>query len=174
MIEINAQSPESDADFPERSREMYYLMGENMTHILGEEGPDWRTEVEFRKWKNDVLLVGLAKDTIHILLLDSRGLRGFLSYSTPSGSSDIYVNEIQIRTSARKDGVTLRRLLERFYNKIENLPQKTIRTYANQRNHESQQLLLKAGFKIESSTDRGNRFTASKFSLPGTRVSSGH
>ena len=162
MIELDAQSPGSDPEFAVWAREMYYLLGDNMTSILGHDGPDWRTEDELRKWRDRVLLTGLVKDAFHLLLVDGQGLRGFLSFSAPSGSAEIYLKEIQIRPSARKDGVTLRRLMERFVSRVANLPHETIRTYVNRRNDESQQLILKAGFRIESQAERGTRFTASK------------
>ena len=165
MIELDAQSEGGDPEFAVWAREMYYLLGANMTSILGQDGPDWRTEDEFRKWSNGVLLAGLLKDTFHLLLVDGQGLRGFLSFSAPSGSAEIYLNEIQIRPSARRDGVTLRRLMERFVIRVANLPHETIRTYANRLNDESQQLILKAGFRIESQTERDARFIGSKSSV---------
>ena len=162
MIEVDAGSPKSDPEFAMWAREMYFLLGANMTSILGHDGPDWRTEDEFRKWRDGVLLAGLAKDTCHLLLVDRQGLRGFLSFSVPIDSAEIYVNEIQIRLSARKDGVTFRRLMERFAARVANLPQRMVRAYANRGNEESQRLILKIGFGIDSQTERGTRFVATK------------
>lgn len=165
LIEVDARSPDTDPEFEIRARQMWYLLASNMTSILGHDGPDWRTEDDFSKWKDGVLLAGLVKDTFHLLLVDAQGLRGFLSFTVPPGGTDIYVNEIQIRPSAQKDGVTFRRLVERFATRVADLPQDTIRTYANRRNEESQQLILKAGFRIDSQAERGTRFAASKASV---------
>lgn len=162
MIEIDAQSPERDPEFSVWARAMYDLLGSNMTSILGHDGPDWRTDDEFRKWKEGVLLDGLGKGTFHLLLVDGQGLRGFLSFSVPLAGTEIYVNEIQIRPSARNDGVTFRRLTERFAARIADLPQASIRTYANRRNENSQKLMRKAGFELHSEAERGTRFVASK------------
>lgn len=165
MIEIDAQSQERDPEFAVWARAMYDLLGSNMTSILGHDGPDWRTDDEFQKWRKEILLDGLGKRTFHVLLVDGQGLRGFLSFSAPPTGSEIYVNEIEIRPSARKDGVTFRRLTERFAARIAELPQTTVRTYANHRNQDSQKLILKAGFGLHSQAERGARFVASKDAL---------
>ena len=162
MIEIDANSPVTDPEFSAWAREMYDLLGSNMTSILGHDGPDWRTDDEFRKWEKGVLLDGLGKGTIYLLLLDGQGLRGFLSFSAPPTVTEIYMNEIQIRVSSRKDGVTFRRLTEGFAARIADLPQTSVQTYANRRNEDSHKLIRKAGFSLHSQTERGARFIASK------------
>lgn len=162
MIEIDGDSPQRDHDFAVWARAMYDLLGSNMTSILGHNGPDWQTDDEFKKWEKGVLLDGLGKGTFHLLLVDGQGLRGFLSFSAPSTATDICVNEIQIRLSARKDGVTFRRLTERFAVRITGLPQANVRTYANRRNKDSQKLIQKAGFDLHSETARGVRFIINK------------
>jgi hypothetical protein len=165
MVEIDTHSPARDPAFTFWARAMYDLLGSNMTAILGHDGPDWRTDDAFRKWEKDVLLDGLSKGAIHLLLADELGLRGFLSFTASPSSTEIYVNEIQIRPSARKDGVTFRRLTQRFAARIAALPQASIRTYANRRNMDSQKLIQKAGFSLQSQNERGARFVASKATL---------
>lgn len=58
--------------------------------------------------------------------------------------------------------MTFRRLIQRFASRISDLPQASIRTYANHQNMNSQKLSQKAGFRLQSQTERGARFVASK------------
>jgi hypothetical protein len=165
IIEIDKHTSQVDPQFYVWIRQMYNLLGSNMTSILGHDGTDWRGEAEFKKWRDEVLLIGLAKDTSHILLVDGDALRGFLSFAAPSDGTEIYLKEVQIRPSSRKDAVTFRRLIEHLVARIEMLPHMNIRTYANRRNEESQRLLLHAGFRIDLQTERGTRFITVKDAL---------
>ena len=158
-LEIDNRSPQND---PIMVRQMYDLLGSNMTSMFGQTDPGWRSDEEFQKWKTDVFTVGLEKGTRHILLSDEQGLRGFISFTAPEGELEVFINEVQIRPSSQSDGATLRRLLELFSARIAELPHATVRTYANRRNERSRRLIQKAGFRIHGETDRGIRFVASK------------
>jgi hypothetical protein len=165
LIEIDKVSIQTHPDLVGWARKIYHLLGSNMTTLLGDDGIDWRAESAFKQWEKDVYLIGLTTGTTYIVMTDDSEVRGFLSFTAPDGQTEVFINEVQIRPASRKDGVTLRRLLERFFSRIEHLPHATVRTYANRLNEDSQQLILKAGFEIDSKTKRGARFSANKTAL---------
>lgn len=145
-------------------RQMYNLLGSNMTQIINDSKLNWQSAEEFNKWKQNVFLSD--NDTQHILVFDSRGLRGFISYTAKNESSEIYLNEVQIRYSKQGDGVTIRYLFEEFMDCVKDLPITSIRTYCNRRNARAQCIIEKAGFRKESKTDRGYRYTIDRKTLP--------
>ena len=161
-LEIDSRSPQDDSGMADMVRQMYDLLGSNMTAMLGHSGPDWRSTDEFHKWKTNVFIAGLEKGTRHVFLSDELGLRGSVSFTAPAGGTEVYFNEVQIRPSSQGDGVTLRRLLELISARIARLPHTTLRTYSNRRNERSRRLIQKAGFRMDGETDRGIRFVASK------------
>jgi len=146
-------------------RQMSDLLGSNMTRLTGCTDIDWQSDANFEKWKHKVFLGEVQKDTGHILVLDDRGLKGFISYTVPAESSEIYLNEIQIHASAQGDGVTLRALILRFLDDAERLPHDSVRTYTNRLNDRAHRLIEKAGFRKDGQTERGFRYMASKNDL---------
>ena len=80
-IEIKADPKAKAAVSVSLVRQMYALLGGNMTRILGEAGPDWESEDAFTAWRDEVFWGDIQADTSHVLVLDDVGLRGFLSYT---------------------------------------------------------------------------------------------
>lgn len=161
-IEIKAE-PKEKAAIPESLvRQMYDLLGGNMTEIVGESSRDWQSDAQFSRWKNRVFLGDVQSNTSHLLLVDQKGLRGFLSYTARPDTTEIYLNEVQIRPSCRADGVTLRRLIRRFAHWAEQMPHDTLRTYSNAANTNANALAAKAGFVNDGKTDRGNQYRIPK------------
>lgn len=148
---------------------MYELMGSNMTKVIQTAPADWRRDDQFEKWRNQVFLGAVQQRTVHLLLSDGVGLRGFLSY-TPSADGDgIFINELQIRPSCQGDAVTIRRLLREFAERIALLPHCQLRTYANKVNKRSQQLAARIGFRCTAQTARGYSYEMPKQAMLGWR-----
>jgi len=143
-------------------RQMYDLLGTNMTQIVAGANADWQSDAAFSKWKNEVFLGEVHRHTSHLLVLDEKGLRGFLSYTAAPDTEDVYLNELQIRASCRIDGVTLRRLIRMFAVRIREIPQDHIRTYSNKANTFAHGLAKKTGFTKVGKTDRGYRYRMHK------------
>ena len=168
MIEVMCIGPDMGA---KRStpdvliRRMSDLLGSNMTRVIGETGVDWQSDAGYEKWKRDVFLGDVQKDTTHLLALDSEGLRGFVSYTVPPEGEGVYVNEVQIRPSAQADGLTLKRLLAVFLRDLERLPHTSVQAYTNNLNPRAKKLLKKAGFQTVRQTERGFQYTAQKKAL---------
>jgi hypothetical protein len=89
MIEINGLSGLEDPYLVLLEREMYELLGSNMTRIIPDTDPNWRSPAEFERWKNEVLRIGLSQGTQHLLLVDGQGLRGFVSFTVPEGGAEV-------------------------------------------------------------------------------------
>ena len=162
IVEIDADNVKRRPVAETTIRKMYDLLGSNMARIIPTSGPDWETPEEFEKWKRDVFLDKLRKRTRHILLLDNDNLKGFVSYTVPVEGTEIYLNEVQIKPHAQGDGVTSKRLLSYFLEQIDGLAYGSVRTYTNNLNERAQRLIEKVGFKRESETDRGIRYTITK------------
>lgn len=157
-ITINAGSAEKSAIPEELVRQMYELLGSNMIQIVGGEWPNWRSNAEFSRWKNEVFLGEVHDYTSHFLVIDAIGLRGFLSYTAPPHAEEVYLNEIQIRPSCRADGATLRRLVRLLLNRMRQAPQVRIRMHCNKVNSDANTLARKMGFEMIGQTDRGFRY----------------
>lgn len=165
MIEIAPDHGEKSALPETMVRQMYELLGGNMTQIMGESDSTWRSDAEFLKWKNNVFLGAVHSNTSHILLIDQNGLRGFLSYTVAPEANEIYLNEIQIRPSCQCDGVTLRSLLRSFADRVRELPQDQVRAYSNKANTRVHGLVAKIGFEKIGETDRGYQYRIPKSRL---------
>jgi len=162
MILIEA-NPEDKAAVPQTVvRQMYDLLGTNMTKILGETSPDWRSDVEFDEWRDNVFLGDVQFHTSHVLLLDKKELRGLLSYTACPDSGEIYLNEVQISPSCQGDGFTLLKLLRMFAERIDLLPHDSLRTYTNKVNERVQNLALKSGLARVGETQRGYQYLMPK------------
>ena len=165
IVEIDACEADQRGVEDAVIRSMYDLLGSNMTRAVGGSGSDWQSPDEYRRWKETVFLSGLQGGTRHILMRDERGLRGFISYAVPGDSAEIYLNEFQIRDDARRDGVTFRRLFERFMDRIDSLSHTTIRTYSNNSNPNAQSLITRLGFTSDGVTNKGARYIIAKRDL---------
>ena len=158
MIEISSDPTAKPAVPVSLVREMYDLLGANMTEIVKGATPDWRSSAEFEKWRKRVFLGEVQAHTSHLLAVDETGIRGFLSYTAAPDAPDVYLNEVQIRPSCRADGATLRCLFRAFAQRLQRLPQDNIRTYSNKANGRAHRLVAKLGFENVGETDRGYRY----------------
>ena len=157
-IEIKAKPEEKAAVSQSVVRQMYELLGGNMTEIVECASGDWRSDSEFSNWRRGVFLGAVQAHTSHLLLLDDKGVRGFLSYTAPPDTAEIYLNEVQIRPSCQGDGVTLLCLVRSFADRIEQMPHDTLRTYSNKATTRAHSLVEKSGFERVGKTDRGYQY----------------
>lgn len=165
IVELDAERAKRQSVGDKIIRQMYELLGSNMTQVIPTSGSDWRSDAAFAKWRKDVFERNLSEGTRHLLLFDQRGLRGFVSYTAPPGAKEIYLNEFQIQPYAQCDGVTFKRLLFHFMNQINELPHASVRTYTNKHNGRAQRLIEKVGFQRGTQTRRGIRYTVRKDAL---------
>lgn len=166
MTEIKTSMKNNAAVPDSLVRQMYKLLGENMTRIVGKATPGWKSDAEFSRWKRDVFLGDGHRNKSHLLLLDEEGLRGFLSYTAPDVGAEIYLNELQIRPSCQGDGLTLRCFIRGFAERIEQMPHERLRTYSNRANTRVHRLAAKCGFARVGETDRGYQYLMPK-GIPG-------
>ena len=161
-IEIKSEPKEKTVVSGSLVRQMYDLLGANMTQIIGGTSLDWQSDTEFGKWKNGVFLGEVQKHTSHLLVIDEKGLRGFLSYTIAPDTAEVYLNEVQIRPSCRADGATLRCLIRLLASRIRQIPQDQILTYSNKANTCAHDLAEKMGFEKIGETGRGYRYRMCK------------
>ncbi|MFA6135234.1 MAG: hypothetical protein WC869_14570 [Phycisphaerae bacterium] len=162
ITEIQADPESKRAVTEDMVRRMYELLGTNMTQVVNDFPADWRAEDEFQKWRTEVFLGSVQRHTRHLLLSDSMGLRGFLSYTPLPDGDDIFINEVQIRSSCQGDGVTIRRLMREFAKQVAILPHHRLVAYANKANGRSQRLATKIGFHSNNETARGYSYEMPK------------
>ena len=119
-------------------------------------------EADYRKWR-EAFDRNEAAGTRHILHVHAGALRGYISY-TPT-TTEVYWNEAQVHPDDQGKGIVLRDLLNSFAAMLMRETAPAVRTYANRRNERSQALLLKLGFTIAGTTERGVRYVIAREDL---------
>jgi len=141
--------------------QLHDLTYRNMTSIIPSSISKQEDYLLWRKSFDNNATIG----TQHIIDLKDDVLRGYLSFTVRDSSKDIFINEVQIDPKYQGNGVTIGRLLLNFLREIQDCKFSIIRTYANNLNKRSQQLLQKIGFEVEGTTEKGIRFKISKEKL---------
>jgi len=145
---------------------MFELIYANMNAIM----PTGNTkEQDYALWRQ-AFDEGLQNSMRHVLYCRDDDLVGYLSYVIGEADSAIHLCELEIRPQSRKDGLTLRVLLSHFLREVGHCAACTMRTYANDRNPTSQELISKLGFEVEEKTHGGKRYKIDKDALM-TRLS---